>query len=130
MRPGAYGYQDALAASRADLTGIPLAVATGPVTVPFGGTELVVTWATLTPGGVKLRLRAAIPDHGQPLRRPVREVAERRVLADDRAVLAVRATDDTGAEHQGMAGSGGGSPRAAASSGSGRRCRRRRGGSG
>src|SRR6267154_1590778 len=42
VRPGAYGYQDALAASRADLTGIPLGVATGPVTVPFGGTELVV----------------------------------------------------------------------------------------
>jgi hypothetical protein len=38
VRPGAHGYQDALAASRDDLTGIPLAVATGPVTVPFGGT--------------------------------------------------------------------------------------------
>ena len=73
VRPGAHGYQDALAASRADLTGIPLAVAAGPVPVAFGGTELVVTWATLTPGGVKLRLRAVIPDHGQPLRRPVRE---------------------------------------------------------
>src|SRR2546430_6470061 len=31
---------------------------------------------SLTPGGVKLRLRAAIPDHGQPLRRPVRERSE------------------------------------------------------
>ena len=31
VRPGAYGYQDAQAASREDLTGIPLAVAMGPV---------------------------------------------------------------------------------------------------
>jgi hypothetical protein len=71
VRPGAHGYQDALAASRDDLTGIPLAVATGPVTVPFGGTELVLTWATLTPGGVNLRLHAVIPDPGEPPRRPI-----------------------------------------------------------
>src|SRR6185437_9948018 len=70
VRPGAYGYQDALAVSRADLTGIPLAVATGPVTVPFGGTDLVLTLATLTPGGVKLSLRAVIPDPGQPPGQP------------------------------------------------------------
>ena len=75
------GYQDALAASRADLTGIPLAVAAGPVPVAFGGTELVVTLATLTPGGVKLRLRAAIPDPGQLLRRPVREHTRAEVRA-------------------------------------------------
>src|SRR6185312_10400226 len=48
VRPGAYGYQDALAASRADLTGIPLTVATGPVPIAFGGTDLVLTLATLT----------------------------------------------------------------------------------
>src|SRR2546430_575117 len=71
VRPGAYGYQDALAASRADLTGIPLAVATGTVTVAFGGADLEVTSATLTPGGVKLSLRAVIPDPGEPPRRPI-----------------------------------------------------------
>jgi hypothetical protein len=98
VRPGAYGYQDALAASRADLTGIPLAVATGPVTVPFGGTELVVTWATLTPGGVKLRLRAAIPDYGQPLRRPVREVPGQRFGEEIRSTLQV--TDDLGRRYR------------------------------
>ena len=90
VRPGAYGYQDALAASRADLTGIPLAVATGPATVPFGGTELVVTWATLTPGGVKLRLRAVIPEPGQPLR----ELPGQRFAAEVRSGLSV--TDDLG----------------------------------
>jgi hypothetical protein len=98
VRPGAYGYQDALAASRADLTGIPLAVATGPVTVPFGGTELAVTWATLTPGGVKLRLRAAIPDHGQPLRRPVREVPGQRFGEEIRSTLLV--TDNLGRRYR------------------------------
>ena len=36
VRPGAHGYQDALAASRDDLTGIPLAVAVGPVPIAFG----------------------------------------------------------------------------------------------
>jgi hypothetical protein len=98
VRPGAYGYQDALAASRADQTGIPLAVATGPVTIPFGGTELVMTWATLTPGGVKLRLRAAIPDHGQPLRRPVREVPGQRFAEEIRSTLQV--TDDLGRRYR------------------------------
>jgi hypothetical protein len=98
VRPGAYGYQDALAASRADLTGIPLAVATGPATVPFGGTELVVTWATLTPGGVKLRLRAAIPDHGQPLRRLVREVPGQRFGEEIRSTLQV--TDNLGRRYR------------------------------
>ena len=98
VRPGAHGYQDALAASRADLTGIPLAVATGPVPVPFGGTELVVTWATLTPGGVKLRLRAAIPDHGQPLRRPVREVPGQRFAEEIRSTLQV--TDNLGRRYR------------------------------
>ena len=90
VRPGAYGYQDALAVSRADLTGIPLAVATGPVTVPFGGTELVLTGATLTPGGVKLRLRAVIPEPGQPLR----ELPGQRFAAEVRSGLSV--TDDLG----------------------------------
>src|SRR6476661_8777668 len=71
VRPGAYGYQDALAANRADLTGIPLAVATGTLTVAFGGTDLAVTSATLTPGGVKLSLRAVIPDPGESPRRPI-----------------------------------------------------------
>jgi hypothetical protein len=69
--PGALGYHEAQAASRADLTGIPLAVAAGPVPIAFGGTEVVLTSATLTPGGVKLRLRAVIPDPGQPPRRPI-----------------------------------------------------------
>jgi hypothetical protein len=90
VRPGAYGYQDALAVSRADLTGIPLAVAAGPVPIAFGGTDLVLTLATLTPGGVKLRLRAVIPEPGQPLR----ELPGQRFAAEVRSGLSV--TDDLG----------------------------------
>src|SRR2546430_13883485 len=37
VRPGAHGYQDALAASRDDPTGIPLAVAAGAAPISFGG---------------------------------------------------------------------------------------------
>ena len=88
--PGALGYHEALAASRADLTGIPLAVAADPVPIGFGGTELVLTLATLTPGGVKLRLRAVIPDPSQPLR----ELPGQRFAAEVRSGLAV--TDDLG----------------------------------
>ena len=88
--PGALGYHEARAASRADLTGIPLAVAAGPVPVGFGGTELVLTSATLTPGGVKLRLRAVIADPGQP----ARELPGQRFAAAVRSGLAV--TDDLG----------------------------------
>jgi hypothetical protein len=92
--PGALGYHEARAASRADLTGIPLAVAAGPVPIAFGGTELVLTGATLTPGGVKLRLRAVIPDPGQPPGQPIRELPGQRFAAEVRAGLSV--TDDLG----------------------------------
>jgi hypothetical protein len=88
--PGALGYHEARAASRAGLTGIPLAVAAGPVPIGFGGTELVLTLATLTPGGVKLRLRSVIPDPGQPLR----ELPGQRFAAEVRSGLTV--TDDLG----------------------------------
>jgi hypothetical protein len=88
--PGALGYHEARAASRAGLTGVPLAVAAGPVPIGFGGTELVLILATLTPGGVKLRLRAVIPDPGQPLR----ELPGQRFAAEVRSGLAV--TDDLG----------------------------------
>jgi hypothetical protein len=105
--PGALGYHEARAASRADLTGIPLAVAAGPVPLAFSGTELVLTSATLTPDGVKLGLRAVIPDTGWSPRRPISgrpalqlaeeirfELPGQRFAAEVRAGLAV--TDDLG----------------------------------
>jgi hypothetical protein len=107
VRPGAHGYQDALVVSREDLTGIPLAAAAGPVPIAFGGTDLVLTWATLAPAGVKLRLRAVIPDPGRPPRRPISgrpglqlaeeirfELPGQRFAAEVRSGLSV--TDDLG----------------------------------
>jgi len=107
VRPGAHGYQDALAASRDDLTGIPLAVAVGPVPIAFGDTDLVLAGATLTPGGATLRLRAVIPDPGESPWRPIRgrpglqlaeeigfELPGQRFAAEVRSGLAV--TDDLG----------------------------------
>jgi hypothetical protein len=96
--PGALGYHEAQAASRADLTGIPLAVAAGPVPIAFGGTEPVLTSATLTPGGVKLRLRAVIPDPGQPVRRPVRELPGQRFAEEVRSTLQL--TDNLGRRYR------------------------------
>ena len=96
--PGALGYHEARAASRADLTGFPLAVAAGPVPIGFGGTELVLTVATLTPGGVKLGLRAAIPDHGQPVQRPVRELPGQRFAEEVRSTLQL--TDNLGRRYR------------------------------
>jgi hypothetical protein len=70
VRPGAHGYQDALAADRGDLTRIPLAVAAGPVPLPVPGggraAELNLTWATLTPGGAKLRFDGIALEDARP----------------------------------------------------------------
>ena len=58
VRPGAYGFQHAQAAGRDSLTQIPVAAAAQTMTIPLAGIELSLTWATLTPGGVRLGFRA------------------------------------------------------------------------
>ena len=65
VRPGAYGFQDAQGAARDSLARIPLAVASGPVPVAMPGADLSLTWATLSPGGVQLHLRAVQPSDGE-----------------------------------------------------------------
>ena len=85
--PGALGYHEARAATRADLTGIPLAVAAGPVPIAFGGTELVLTLATLTPGGVSW---ACAPPYLTRVSRPVSCLAE---LASARSVTIATGED-------------------------------------
>jgi hypothetical protein len=75
VRPGAHGFTEARAAGRDGLTQIPLAVAAGPVSIATDSVDLSLTWATLTPGGVRLRLRVIGPDSGRmsrPLDRPYR----------------------------------------------------------
>ena len=57
VRPGAYGFQQAQAAGRDSLTRIPLAALAETVPIALDGMELSVTWATLTPGGVRVGYR-------------------------------------------------------------------------
>ena len=79
VRPGAYGFQHAQAAGRDRLTRIPLAASAETMPVPLGGMEsgmeMSVTWATLTPGGVRLGFRVtgySGSDMSGPARRPYR----------------------------------------------------------
>jgi hypothetical protein len=48
------------------------AVAAGPVPMAFGDKDLSLIWPTLTPAGVKLRLRATTQDDDRPSQRPYR----------------------------------------------------------
>jgi hypothetical protein len=95
VRPGAHGYQDARAASRDDLTGIPLAVAAGPVPIPFGDTDLSLTWVTLTPGGAKLSIDAVTRDDARPPQQPYQVLPGQRPLGGDIG-SGLSMTDDLG----------------------------------
>lgn len=110
IRPGAYGYQDAQAASREDLTGIPLAVAAGPVPLPVPpdstAKELTLIWATLMSAGAKLRFSGASPGDARPPQ-PGKQLY-RMVFSQERASLgladAIRAgmsvTDNLGRRYR------------------------------
>jgi hypothetical protein len=110
VRPGAYGYQEAQAASREDLTGIPLAVAAGPVPLPVPAdstaVELTLIWATLTSGGAKLRFSGASQGDARPPQ-PGKQLY-RMVFSQERAGLglagAIRAgmsvTDNLGRRYR------------------------------
>jgi hypothetical protein len=99
--PGAHGYAEAQAADASSLNRIPLAFAPGPVPLAIDGMDLSLTWATLMPGGIWLRLRATGQDDGQPSRRPRRPY---RVLPFQQTVQAIRSelsvTDDLGREYR------------------------------
>ena len=108
VRPGAHGYQDALAASPDDLTGIPLAVAAGPVPIALGDTDLSLLWVTLTPGGVKLSVDAITRDDARPPQLSYRVLpGDRQLSGDIGSGLSV--TDDLGRTYRlrpaGMQGS-------------------------
>jgi len=97
VRPGAHGYAEARAAAPGSLTRIPLAFAPGPVPIAIDGMDLSLTWATLMPGGVWLRLRATGQDDGQlprPPRRPYRVLPFQRTVQAIQSGLSV--TDDLG----------------------------------
>ena len=100
VRPGAHGYAEARAAEAGTLTRLPLAFAPGPVPIALDGMDLSLTWATLMPGGVWLRLRATGQDDGQVSRPPKAPRRPYRVLPFQRVVQAIQSglsvTDDLG----------------------------------
>jgi len=107
VRSGAHGYQDAQATGRDDLTEIPLAAAGGPVPlpVPGGRAELNLNWATLTPGGAKLRLTGTTTGGVSPPRPG--QLPYRMVFSQDpglqlanKAVSGLSVTDDLGRSYQ------------------------------
>ena len=62
VSPGVRGFCQARAAAPAGLQMIPLAVAAGPVRCRLGGHDLVITWATLTPEGIRVRYHGEAKD--------------------------------------------------------------------
>jgi hypothetical protein len=110
VRPGAHGYQESRTVRRSSLAGVPLATMAETIPVPFGDIELAVTSAVLTPGGVRLGLRASgTVDDGVPApgRRPVRVTPGRVFSEKIQAGLSVH--DDLGREYR-LRPRGGGGP--------------------
>jgi hypothetical protein len=102
VRPGPHGFQDAQAAGRDSLTQIPLAVAVEPVPIPLAGVELTLTWATLTPGGVRLGYRAAGQfgsGRPRPHRRPHRVSSPGQQLAE-KIQAGTSVTDNLGQKYR------------------------------
>ena len=62
VSPSVRGFCQARAAAPAGLQLIPLAVAAGPVRCRLGGHDLVITWATLTPEGIRVRYHGEAKD--------------------------------------------------------------------
>jgi len=58
LRPGAHGYWDSRAAGNGGLAHIPLSVAAGWVRCPLESADVYLDWVTLTPAGLRLRMRA------------------------------------------------------------------------
>ena len=89
VSPGAAALAEARAAGRDRPRRIPLAVAAGPVRCRLRRHELVLTWVTLTPEGIRLRYHGDAREGGRDLAGAL--AAE---MAEDIAELSV--TDDNG----------------------------------
>jgi hypothetical protein len=91
--PGSRGLREARAAELGRPRQVPLAVAAGPARCRLRRHDLTITWATLTPEGIRLRFHGDARDGG-------REVAGTLAaeIAEDIAELSV--TDDTGGTYR------------------------------
>lgn len=87
VRPGAHGYWDSRGAGNGGLAHIPLSVAAGRVRCPLESADVYPDWVTLTPAGLRLRMRAVARQ--QP--------ADRRFA---HAIAEVAMTDDTGQSYR------------------------------
>jgi hypothetical protein len=77
INPGAHSFQEARAAVLDSPRQIPLAVAAGPARLPLRRHDLAITWATLTPEGIRLRYRGGARNGDRDVARAlVREITE------------------------------------------------------
>jgi hypothetical protein len=93
VNPGARNFQEARAAALDSPRQIPLAVAAGPVRCRLRRHELAITYATLTPEGIRLRYYGDARDGDRDLARAL--ITE---ITEDIAELSI--TDDTGGTYR------------------------------
>jgi hypothetical protein len=86
---GARALQEARAAGAGSLQGIPLAVAAGPVHCRPGSHDLIITYATLTPEGIRLRYHG----DGREIGRAEMHVVGEEVTGE---ITELSVTDDSG----------------------------------
>jgi hypothetical protein len=98
VSPGARGLQEARAAAPARLRGMPQAAPAGPVRCRLRGHDLLLTWVTLTPEGIRVRY------HSDP-REGDRDEARSFGEQITREITELSITDDTGRTYLVPAGS-------------------------
>ena len=90
---GTHGFQEARAAALDSPRQIPLAVAAGPVRCRLRRHDLAITWATLTPEGIRLRYHGDARDADRDLAR-----ALAGEITEDITELSI--TDDAGVTYR------------------------------
>ena len=93
VNPGARSFQEARAAALDSPRQIPLAAAAGPVRCRLWRHDLAITWATLTPEGIRLRYHGDARDGDRDLAR-----ALAGEITEDIAEVSI--TDDTGGTYR------------------------------
>ena len=101
INPGARIFQEARTAVLDSPRQIPLAVAAGPARLPLRRHDLAITWATLTPEGIRLRYRggARIGDRdaaGALVREITEDITELSITDDTGRTYRVPATNVPG----------------------------------
>jgi hypothetical protein len=98
VNPGTRSFQEARAAALDSPRQIPLAVAAGPVRCRLRRHDLAITWATLTPEGIRLRYHGGARDGDRDLARALageitEDIAELSITDDDGGTYRVPAAN-------------------------------------